>query len=673
MIKRLCSIFICLTLTFNMISGCGNTQPESPKDNNAVTESNNDKNDNQSLLTDDDETSDSDNAEKTDPIANTEEASDNLDIVSITEVEIPKLTADQILTMNATTLAVACHANALIWTEKLSRAAADESLSDDEKLAVLDSCIEAWRITDVVASKAEGMAELLEQAEELPEYQGTQAMIIKEDKDGNLYAAVKDSVANDIKDMFFIKVYAAENDSKLDAKAWATMITKAYDEGKNGQKLKNIANMMGLNGADKEDCKKAYKALQTAQGIMKGIYEGEQAEKEAATWDNIVKTAKVLQTAGKVAAVVATVATAGSSVGLLEFGGAAFDGVDALLDVADTGAMLILGENNSISLRAQEMQNKYGVIGSILGGANVAKSLVGFKFNDMLKMVREGATDQKKWETYSNLSYLGKNMYELVTQKKLLGGAVTVDEKGNVRIGIADIYGSPKTDREKEEAFNRLKNVGFTEDTIKKIMPQLFSSSDESGQTSEGDEGGLLKELNELTDDELDRIEASTDVVSKENNPEKVVGEMEKEMKDIVKENYNIVVGYNPESFVGTYYFLSTELDLNIPDVSAWLSEEQNREIEAKAKERRERGVVVDYVDGKLVVTTPDGDNLNDVFGDSVYDSSTASLTYHTENKGQAIEVKLSFLQDENGNVLLTFTMISSGGEPVNAYYIKIN
>ena len=673
MIKRLCSIFICLTLTFNMISGCGNTQPESPKDNNAVTESNNDKNDNQSLLTDDDETSDSDNAEKTEPIANTEEASDNLDIVSITEVEIPKLTADQILTMNATSLAVACHANALIWTEKLSRAAADESLSDDEKLAVLDSCIEAWRITDVVASKAEGMAELLEQAEELPEYQGTQAMIIKEDKDGNLYAAVKDSVANDIKDMFFIKVYAAENDSKLDAKAWATMITKAYDEGKNGQKLKNIANMMGLNGADKEDCRKAYKALQTAQGIMKGIYEADQAEKEAATWDNIVKTAKVLQTAGKVAAVVATVATAGSSVGLLEFGGAAFDGVDALLDVADTGAMLILGENNSISLRAQEMQNKYGVIGSILGGANVAKSLVGFKFNDMLKMVREGATDQKKWETYSNLSYLGKNMYELVTQKKLLGGAVTVDEKGNVRIGIADIYGSPKTDREKEEAFNRLKNVGFTEDTIKKIMPQLFSSSDESGQISEGDEGSLLKELNELTDDELDKIEVSTDVVSEENNPEKVVGELEKEMKDIVKENYNIVVGYNPESFVGTYYFLSTELDLNIPDVSAWLSEEQNREIEAKAKERRERGVVVDYVDGKLVVTTPDGDNLNDVFGDSVYDSSTASLTYHTENEGQAIEVKLSFLQDENGNVLLTFTMISSGGEPVNAYYIKYN
>ncbi|WP_026659506.1 hypothetical protein [Butyrivibrio sp. AC2005] len=553
MIKRLCSIFICLTLTFNMISGCGNTQPESPKDNNAVTESNNDKNDNQSLLTDDDETSDSDNAEKTDPIANTEEASDNLDIVSITEVEIPKLTADQILTMNATTLAVACHANALIWTEKLSRAAADESLSDDEKLAVLDSCIEAWRITDVVASKAEGMAELLEQAEELPEYQGTQAMIIKEDKDGNLYAAVKDSVVNDIKDMLFIKVYAAENDSKLDAKAWATMITKAYDEGKNGQKLKNIANMMGLNGADKEDCKKAYKALQTAQGIMKGIYEGEQAEKEAATWDNIVKTAKVLQTAGKVAAVVATVATAGSSVGLLEVGGAAFDGVDALLDVADTGAMLILGENNSISLKAQEMQNKYGVIGSILGGANMAKSLVGFKFNDMLKMVREGATDQKKWETYSNLSYLGKSAYELVAQKKLLGGAVTVDEKGNVRIGIADIYGSPKTDREKEEAFNRLKNVGFTEDTIKKIMPQLFSSSDESGQISEGDEGGLLKELNELTDDELDKIEVSTDVVSEENNPEKVVGEMEKELNDIMKNSYDIVPSGSTERLAGKY------------------------------------------------------------------------------------------------------------------------
>ena len=83
---------------------------------------------------------------------------------------------------------------------------------------------------------------------------------------GNLYGAVKSSIADDIEDLFFTKVYAAENDKKMDAKAWAESITKAYEEGKNGQKLKHIANMMGLKGDDKEDCKKAYKALQTAQG-----------------------------------------------------------------------------------------------------------------------------------------------------------------------------------------------------------------------------------------------------------------------------------------------------------------------------------------------------------------------------------------------------------------------
>ena len=103
------------------------------------------------------------------------------DIVSVTEVQIPKLAKDQILVMDAVSLSVKAHADAMIWTEKLCRMEEDDTLSKGEKIQILDNCIEAWRIADSVATTAESMTDLLAEAEELPEYEGLMSMIIKED------------------------------------------------------------------------------------------------------------------------------------------------------------------------------------------------------------------------------------------------------------------------------------------------------------------------------------------------------------------------------------------------------------------------------------------------------------------------------------------------------------
>ena len=457
------------------------------------------------------------------------DSGESSEIVEIVEVEIPQLAKDQILVMDAVGLAVKAHADAMIWTEKLSRAAENDSLSEEAKMEVLDNCIEAWRIADTVSKKAESMADLLFQAEELPEYQYTTAALIKEDSDGNLYSSIKGSLADSIDDLFFVKVYAAGN-TKIDAKTWAENITKAYDEGKNGQKLKNIANMMGLNGDDKEDCKKAYKALQTAQGIMKGTYEGEQAEKEAATWDNIYKTAKVLKTSGKVAGFAAGFLSLGATTGLtgaLELGGVAVDGIDATLEVMDTGAMLILGDNNSVSVKAQDLGSKLAPVSSVLSAANAGKTLIGLDWSGGLSAINKGLSDSNG---YGIISFLGNGIADYLDDKKLVGGAIKKGNDGSFKCNLVQIYSNAKPE-EKEKIKEQLKEAGFKDEAITEILKPASAATDES----------TLISFEELTPEQIDEISIITDVIREENNPEKTVGDLAEEMQKILGDSYEIV------------------------------------------------------------------------------------------------------------------------------------
>ncbi|WP_022764193.1 hypothetical protein [Butyrivibrio sp. XPD2006] len=524
--KKAFSIFICITIVTVLLYGCGSS---ASGDTSSIGQGS--------------------GAQSGTTAADEVSGTGSSDIVSITEVQIPKLARDQLLVMDAVSMSVKAHANAMIWTERLCRME-EESLSEEEKLQILDNCIEAWRITDSVATTAESMADVLAEAEELPEYEGLMSMIIKEDEGGNLYGAVKNDIAGDIEDLFFTKVYAADNENRMDAKTWAESITKAYDEGKNGQKLKHIANTMGLNGDDKEDCRKAYKALQTAQGIMKGVYEGEQAQAEAAKWDDLYKTAKVLKTAGKVAGFAAGVLSLGTTSGLsaaLEVGGVAVDGVDATLEVVDTGAMLIIGENNSISAKAQDLSNKLAPISATLGLANVGRTLIGLKWKDGLSAINKGLSDN---DGYCTMAYLGNSLYDYLTEGKFMGGAFTQAADGTFKCNIVEIYSNPKPE-DKAAIEEKLKSAGFKEDTITEIMKPASEASQEAS----------LKGFDELTADQLEEIAIITDVLKEENNPEKTVADLYNEMKDIMKESYNIVVGGDVERFVGLYEgsYITTE------------------------------------------------------------------------------------------------------------------
>lgn len=170
--KKLVSVLMCSVLLFGTLSGCGGGKTGN---NEAKSGGGNTANDGTEVTS----------------------VSDS-DAVSIVEVTIPRLAKEQEMTMTVAGIALKAQLDAMVWTEKLQRAA-EEEVSEEELIKILDNTVEAWRIAEALAGKTESMADLLIEAEELPEYQGTIAMLIKEDKDGNLYAAEKESIADDIK------------------------------------------------------------------------------------------------------------------------------------------------------------------------------------------------------------------------------------------------------------------------------------------------------------------------------------------------------------------------------------------------------------------------------------------------------------------------------------------
>ena len=120
---------------------------------------------------------------------------------------------------------------------------------------------------------------------------------------------------------------------------WAERLTEMYDSVKGGNKIKQLAQMLGCDAAT------AYEQLVASQDILRGKYMA-----DAQTADNWVKGLTVVKTASKVGLVVgATIATAGA-------GGATLTGAtglwlgtaDAVIDVGKTTATVIYGDDSKI-------------------------------------------------------------------------------------------------------------------------------------------------------------------------------------------------------------------------------------------------------------------------------------------------------------------------------------
>ena len=242
-------------------------------------------------------------------------------------------------------LAVQAHLSAMLKTEKFYRLCESKASAGDIVAALAD-CSEAWEAADVLSSSAYLMGKCLAQIERNGDHKNNKAGI------------------SDLKTPFMIDATAASAyrmEKFEDAKEWAEYITRIYDHAATGQKTSYVAKIL------KTDVNRAKKAVEMSQSILKGEQDL-QAGYDNATYELLLKTKTVGKVTGFAAA---TIASAGSTMGLLGAAGYIAGGVDTAMEVTDTTLTLTVGENHQLTKTFQNTASKVAPIVSVVSFINV--------------------------------------------------------------------------------------------------------------------------------------------------------------------------------------------------------------------------------------------------------------------------------------------------------------
>lgn len=285
----------------------------------------------------------------------------------------------------ATALTLRQYIYARLATEAF--AAADlKSMSIDEIKEIVDETALAWETASLFASAAEDVASQAIAILEAPNLKRTAAVGQPQARFMTLAAASAD---------FQVAALAAGSPRKLDPKAWAESLTKQYDALKGAKRVQQLAEQLGT------DARTAYKQMALAQEIIRG-----QATADAAFWDEMTKAAQAVKTASKVGLLgISMVATGGGSVALLEGAGLLVGGVDCIVDVAETGSTIILGEGNQVAVAFGDIKDKLGPVSSLVGLATLNLSGVGKAAKD----------------TTEALVYITDSLVDLFYEDKIVG------------------------------------------------------------------------------------------------------------------------------------------------------------------------------------------------------------------------------------------------------------
>lgn len=280
--KRILSILMVIALVFTMISGCGK---------------------------------------------NSSEKSASKDTISEVKVTFPCSTGIKATVEGEAVIATQVYLLARAYFEKLEMYDMD-SFDADEYSKLLAEALESFRIAESLSKSFEQHANALIELEEDESYQSEKAT----------YEQVSAAFESSSFSPLTIVAYAAEE--KSPAVKYAEELTKTFDNAKNGQKLKAIAEKYGT------DVKKAKAMLDQAQAILEGSAYADQADFENKCYEFAVETKAAASTIGFGVAVAASggIAAGGASVaGLMEAGGLVFNGVSAIID---TGTAITIHTTN---------------------------------------------------------------------------------------------------------------------------------------------------------------------------------------------------------------------------------------------------------------------------------------------------------------------------------------
>jgi hypothetical protein len=199
-----------------------------------------------------------------------------------------------------------------------------------------------------------------------------------------------------------------------DGQTWAENLTRRFDELKGAKRYQQLADQMGT------DARTAYETVALAQRILQDAAALEEAEGDVAALTDSLAVLKTYTTASKVGLfVTATVATGGGTLGTLstagftatEATGIVLGGVDCIVDVADTGSTILLGENNQVAATAEAVSTYLGPVSSVFGLATFPSA---------------GSAER--------LAYVGDALRDWFSGGKVLGVQVTATPDGGTML-----------------------------------------------------------------------------------------------------------------------------------------------------------------------------------------------------------------------------------------------
>lgn len=415
---------------------------------------------------------------------------------------------------------------------------------------------------------------------------------------------------SDLPNPFVVTAYAAEESDDI---KWAKDITERFDSAPVGKGIRTLAEQMGT------DAKHAYAQLKQAQDILAGAA----YEDFADTANTAYKTAKVLKTAGTGAQFALSIMTAGESSvaeAVLTGGGIVINGLNTMLEVGQTGSILIVGDDNKVSAAFEKAEDKFAPIGATIGLFGLASNVS--KGAELLDDVPAMA---------DSIMYVGTSIYDYMVDGKILGGMFTQGNDGTVSATISETVTMDKTLKESpEEVAEVLKAVGYTDDEIKKIQeiaPEKVETFDMFAELPIEKIDSILEEVGTIEDfaeDSDTEKEASLSEDDSVTEPEEVAAS-NSSIPDI-------------SELPGTYGFV---LHMTLGD--------QSGDVEAPNTIALSGG-------SSLTMTDVDGQTMN-----GTYDSSTGVAEFYDTD---GTPVKVVFTRKDNGNI---HAKLSMGGDGFSA------
>lgn len=256
-----------------------------------------------------------------------------------------------------------------------------------EFMALANEVQNAWNQCAIYCDALDRMAAMLIVEENKPGYCATYA---------ESQIVYNDTKEFEIHDPFAITAQAKGKSEEL---KFAETLTRVFDAGPRGEKIKNVADYLGT------DAKTAKEAFDNS---MAYIYSTSQADAEA--YHKWYISCKVAASAGKVAGVVASGGAALAAGGALATAGLVIAGADAAVSVAETTCEITLGEKHTVTKVLDDAESYTSILAA---GSN----LLSFKSaNAVDKILTIAGTSGD------------------LTQGKFVGGALDVDSSGQVKL-----------------------------------------------------------------------------------------------------------------------------------------------------------------------------------------------------------------------------------------------